>query len=158
MPVSDAKKKANARWNASKDNIMIRPTKEEGAAIRAAAIAAGQSNQQYILQATRERMSREAIGGPTRPVEAVAVSLYPDTLKAAQEAAEAAGETIPQFIGRAIQWQAKEDIEDREAKIRARDMLREVIKSGSISESNRRLAEETLAGMDGGAPAGSEGG
>ena len=67
MPVSDAKKKANARWNASKDNIMIRPTKEEGAAIRAAAIAAGQSNQQYILQATRERMSREAVGSPTRP-------------------------------------------------------------------------------------------
>lgn len=66
MPVSDAKKKANARWNASKDNIMIRPTKEEGAAIRAAAIAAGQSNQQYILQATRERMSREAMGSPTR--------------------------------------------------------------------------------------------
>ena len=66
MPVSDAKKKANARWNASKDNIMIRPTKEEGAAIRAAAIAAGQSNQQYILQAARERMSREAVGSPTR--------------------------------------------------------------------------------------------
>lgn len=71
MPVSDAKKKANARWNASKDNIMIRPTKEEGAAIRAAAIAAGQSNQQYILQATRERMSREAVGTPTRPVDAM---------------------------------------------------------------------------------------
>jgi hypothetical protein len=59
MPVSEAKKKANARWNASKDNIMIRPTKEEGAAIRAAAAAAGQSNQQYILQATRERMDRD---------------------------------------------------------------------------------------------------
>lgn len=70
MPVSDAKKKANARWNASKDNIMIRPTKEEGAAIRAAAIAAGQSNQQYILQATRERMSREATGVPTRAIDA----------------------------------------------------------------------------------------
>ena len=69
MPVSEAKKKANARWNASKDNIMIRPTKEEGAAIRAAAVAAGQSNQQYILQATRERMERDnaapaAPGGP----------------------------------------------------------------------------------------------
>lgn len=76
MPVSDAKKKANARWNASKDNIMIRPTKEEGAAIRAAAIAAGQSNQQYILQATRERMSREAVGIPTSPINAGEVSLH----------------------------------------------------------------------------------
>lgn len=62
MPVSEAKKKANARWNASKDNLMIRPTKEEGAAIRAAASAAGQSNQQYILQAVRERMEKEKAG------------------------------------------------------------------------------------------------
>lgn len=59
MPISEAKKKANAKWNASKDNLMIRPSKEEGAAIRAAATAASQSNQQYILQAVRERMERE---------------------------------------------------------------------------------------------------
>ena len=83
MPVSDAKKKANARWNASKDNIMIRPTKEEGAAIRAAAIAAGQSNQQYILQATRERMSREAAGSPARPADAGEASVDQEEQKAA---------------------------------------------------------------------------
>ena len=41
------------------DRLSINPTKEEGAAIRAAAAAAGQSNQQYILQAVRERMERE---------------------------------------------------------------------------------------------------
>ena len=72
MPVSEAKKKANARWNASKDNIMIRPTKEEGAVIRAAAVTAGQSNQQYILQATRERMDRDnaAPAVPDGPSEA----------------------------------------------------------------------------------------
>lgn len=59
MAVSDAHKRASKKWNASKDNLMIRPTKEEGAAIRAAASAAGQSNQQYILQAVRDRMNRE---------------------------------------------------------------------------------------------------
>lgn len=59
MPVSEAKKKANARWNASKDNIMIRPDKEDGAAIRKAADEVGQSLQQYILQATHERMERD---------------------------------------------------------------------------------------------------
>lgn len=42
---------------------MIRPTKEIGAKIRAAAAAAGQSNQQYILQAVRERMDRDDKGG-----------------------------------------------------------------------------------------------
>lgn len=62
MPVSEAKKKANARWNASKDNIMIRPDKEDGAAIRNAADKAGQSLQQYILQAAHERMERDAQG------------------------------------------------------------------------------------------------
>ena len=39
--------------------IMVRPTKEEGAAIRAAAASVGQSVQAYILQAIRERMERE---------------------------------------------------------------------------------------------------
>ena len=63
MPVSEAKKEANARWNASKDNIMIRPDKEDGAAIRKAADNAGQSLQQYILQAAHERMERDTKGG-----------------------------------------------------------------------------------------------
>nr|CRY98069.1 hypothetical protein [uncultured prokaryote] len=94
MPVSEAKKKANARWNASKDNIMLRPTKEEGAAIRAAAAIAGQSNQQYILQATRERMERDsgtvsqiAQNGPESTAGAEVVYMPSDALKAAQEAA-----------------------------------------------------------------------
>ena len=59
MPVSDAHKRASRKWDSSRDNIMIRPDKETGAAIRAAAAKAGQSNQQYILQATLERMERE---------------------------------------------------------------------------------------------------
>ena len=59
MPVSEAKKKANAKWNASKDNIMIRPDKEKGQAIRAAAAEAGQSVQRYIIQAIEERMERD---------------------------------------------------------------------------------------------------
>ena len=37
---------------------MVRPTKEEGAAIRAAAASVGQSVQVYTLQAIRERMER----------------------------------------------------------------------------------------------------
>ena len=63
MPVSDAHKKASARWNASRDNIMIRPTREEGARIRAAAAAAGKSVQGYILDVLRETMLRDMEGG-----------------------------------------------------------------------------------------------
>lgn len=51
MAISAAKSKGNSRWNASRDNIMIRPTKSDGAMIRAAAAGAGLSVQQYILTA-----------------------------------------------------------------------------------------------------------
>lgn len=57
MPVSEARKKASKKWNSSRDNIIIRPDKETGAAIRAAAAAAGQSIQQFILAAVAEKMA-----------------------------------------------------------------------------------------------------
>ena len=51
MPVSEAHKRASRKWDSNRDNIMIRPDKETGAAIRAAAAAAGLSVQQFILKA-----------------------------------------------------------------------------------------------------------
>ena len=59
MSVSDAHKKASAKWNSSRDNIMIRPDKETGAAIRAAAAAAGLSLQQFILKAVAAFMKND---------------------------------------------------------------------------------------------------
>ena len=45
---------ANIKYNRSRDNIMIRPTKDEGAEIRQAAAAAGKSLQAYILDVLRD--------------------------------------------------------------------------------------------------------
>lgn len=59
MSVSDAHKKASTKWNSSRDNIMIRPDKETGAAIRAAAAAAGLSLQQFILKAVAAFMKND---------------------------------------------------------------------------------------------------
>ncbi len=59
MSVSDAHKKASTKWNSSPDNIMIRPDKETGAAIRAAAAAAGLSLQQFILKAVAAFMKND---------------------------------------------------------------------------------------------------
>ncbi len=59
MPVSEKKRQSLDRYNASCDYISIRPKKEQGQEIRAAAAAAGQSLQGYILQAVRERIERE---------------------------------------------------------------------------------------------------
>ena len=56
---SQAQIQANIRYNRSRDSITIRPSKEDGAAVRAAAAAAGQSVQGYIMQACSERMQRE---------------------------------------------------------------------------------------------------
>lgn len=60
MAISEAKKRNNANYTAKCDYINLRPLKPEGEKIRAAAQAAGQSLQGYILQAVRERMDREA--------------------------------------------------------------------------------------------------
>ena len=56
MAVSDAHKRASAKWNASRDNIMIRPEKEEGQKIRDAAARAGQSVQTFILNVVRREI------------------------------------------------------------------------------------------------------
>ena len=56
---SPAQIRANVRYNRNRDSITIRPSREDGAAVRQAAAAAGQSVQGYILQACTERMARE---------------------------------------------------------------------------------------------------
>lgn len=59
---TDAQKRASTNYNRKQDNIMVRPSKEEGAAIRSAAAAAGKSVQGYVLEAVREKMERERAG------------------------------------------------------------------------------------------------
>ena len=61
---SEAQIRASVRYNQSKDSITIRPSKEDGAAVRQAAAAAGQSVQGYIMQACSERMQRENYDKP----------------------------------------------------------------------------------------------
>ena len=61
---SQAQIQANVRYNRSRDSITMRPSKEDGAAVRQAAAAAGQSVQGYIMQACSERMQRENYDKP----------------------------------------------------------------------------------------------
>ena len=51
------------KYQAKCDAIMLRPKKEEGERIRAAAAAAGKSVQGYILDVLRETMRRDMEGG-----------------------------------------------------------------------------------------------
>lgn len=50
------------RYQEKRDSIMLRPSKEDGKAIREAAAAAGKSVQAYVLQAVWEKMERQAAG------------------------------------------------------------------------------------------------
>lgn len=99
MAVSDAHKRASYKYNTGRNNIMIRPTKEEGEQIRAAAAAAGQSVQAYILG----RISGRG--------DAPAVPQYitPEALDQATQAAQAAGEELGAWIARAISDTAARD-------------------------------------------------
>ena len=64
MPCTEAQKRSNIAYNRRQDNITIRPSKQDGAAIRAAAAAAGQPVQVYIKQACFERMQRDGFTPP----------------------------------------------------------------------------------------------
>lgn len=56
---TDAEKAAVRKYQQSRDNIMIRPAKDTGAQIRKAAADAGQSVQQYILDAVKRRIDQD---------------------------------------------------------------------------------------------------
>lgn len=60
MPVSEKKRITNDRYNAKCDVIQLRPLKERGAEIRAAAAASGMSLQAWIMQACAEKIQRDA--------------------------------------------------------------------------------------------------
>lgn len=72
MPVSESKRRNNDKYNAKCDYISLRPIKPVGAAIRAAARAAGESVQGYVIQACADRMRREGqpleVNAPNDPV------------------------------------------------------------------------------------------
>ena len=59
MPIPESKRRNNDAYNAKCDYISLRPQKPIGSAIRAAAKAANQSLQGYVLQACADRMTRE---------------------------------------------------------------------------------------------------
>ena len=68
MPISEAKKKANKKWNDANqktlyDRINVLAPKGKRDAIKAAASLHGQTTSAYIVQAVDERMKRESEGG-----------------------------------------------------------------------------------------------
>lgn len=71
---TEAKRRGNAAYQKRQDALTIRPSKAEGARIRAAAADAGMSVQAFILETLRARIgtgeaARTEDDGETGPVE-----------------------------------------------------------------------------------------
>ena len=132
MPVSEAQRKAAAKYLEKLDEIRIRMPKGRKDEIKSRAEGRGQSVNGFIIAAIDEKMERDGgevpapgavpvervlaempAGSPQEAAGATAgaggISLSSDTLEAAQRAADAAGESVGDFIRRAVAAQAERD-------------------------------------------------
>lgn len=95
------------------DRVNLTLPKGRKAELQAYAAAAGESLNGFIGRAINETMERDGAGGPQEAAGGAAVtggiSLSPDALEAAQQAAERTGEAVGEFLARAAQAQAKRD-------------------------------------------------
>lgn len=118
MAVSKAQIKATAKYEAKAyDKTLIRLPKGRLNEIRAHIEPAGESLNGFIGRAISEAMERDGSGTTPKIAEKLSestqgagmVSLPSDTLKAAQRAAEAAGEPVADFMQRAVVAQEQRD-------------------------------------------------
>lgn len=113
MAVSKAQQRAVTKYmKENYDEIKIRMPKGQKGIIQAHAEANGESVNGFINWAISETMGRLPRNTPQETEEVHGgggAILSPETLAAAQEAAQKAGETVPAFIGRAVTTQAQRD-------------------------------------------------
>lgn len=114
MPVSKAQQKATNKYITSNyDRINLTVAKGRKADIQVHAAARGESVNAFIGRAIEEAMERDGSGDPVKArgvvQDSVGISLVPKTLETAQKAAEATGETLEQFMERAVVTQAERD-------------------------------------------------
>ena len=110
MAVSEAQKKSAQKWDAANlDRVSIAMPKGMKDTVKAAAAAAGESMNQYIIGATEQRISGKSPQNAAESNGSLSAILTPDALKTAQEAAQRAGEGIPEFVSRAVTNQNQRD-------------------------------------------------
>ena len=105
MSTTEAQRRASARHMAKLDQIMVRPYQAEGAQIRQAAAAAGQSTQAYILDAVRKRM-----GSPESEPDGdrIRLSLRADAVQGLERDGETPAQAAARILAEAIR-QARQD-------------------------------------------------
>lgn len=113
MAVSDAKKKANAKWDSENmATLACKVKKEHADKFKAYCSEIGKTSNAVLRECVLSCIG-EAMGeSPQQPAGApqgTGSILTPAALKTAQEAAQRAGETVPAFVSRAVDIQAKRD-------------------------------------------------
>lgn len=114
MAVSDAKKKANAKWDSENmATLACKVKKDHADKFKAYCSEIGKTSNAVLRECVLSCIG-EAMGeSPQQPAGAPqgdgAILFTPAALKTAQEAAQRAGETVPAFVSRAVDIQAKRD-------------------------------------------------
>lgn len=90
------------------DKVLVRMPKGRKDEIQTFAAQTGESVNGFINRAIGEAMG-ESPQKPAGAPQGMGAILTPAALKTAQEAAQRAGETVPAFVSRAVDIQAKRD-------------------------------------------------
>lgn len=118
MSLTEAKKRANAKYQAKTiASLACRVKKEQAEAFKAYCESAGKTSnaalKDFVLGCIGEQEPGAAPEtpqeAPGRPAGGGGIFLHPKALRTAQEAAQSVGETVPQFVERAVETQAKRD-------------------------------------------------
>ncbi len=114
MAVSKAQQKATAKYvKQNYDRIEIKVSKGRKAELQAHAQDQGESLNGFISRAIDGQIERDTsqqpTGAPVRAANPLEGIIAPDTLRAAQKAAQATGENMPAFMARSIDWTVQRD-------------------------------------------------
>ena len=107
---SEAQKKSARKWGAANlDRISVAAPKGTKERWKSAATAHDKSLNQLIVEAVDHQISQDCDRGPCETQQTGGISLHPEALQTAQNAAQKAGETVSQFVERAVETQAQRD-------------------------------------------------
>lgn len=113
MAVSDAKKKANAKWDSENmATLACKVKKDHADKFKAYCSEIGKTSNAVLRECVLSCIGEATGESPQQPAGAPqgdGAILTPAALKTAQEAAQKAGETVPAFVSRAVDIQAKRD-------------------------------------------------
>ena len=110
MAPRESQKRASLKWD--KENMTVlscKIRKDQAAEFKAYCENQGSTSNTVLKDFVLECIGEQEPGAPQAAPGGEGISLHPQALKTAQEAAQNTGKTVEQFIERAVQTQAQGD-------------------------------------------------